>query len=182
MNMKNANEYHGFLTLPRQCKLLLQELGYDLFGFYIGLVMCAVWYRDNKDIGRILKTQTEIAESLHMTQETVSRKFKALESHRYFVIRHKRVVILGFFPLFLQDVNRKIHSKDYANLNELYADMYKINAELQDNYTVSQNTRTQNNSQRLYSSSKDNYSLSSVNDEINPINVQEIIKEGGVNE
>ena len=164
MNTNITNEYHGFLYLPRHSLLLLNELGYDLFGFYIGLVMCSVWSRENKNFGRIAKTQTEIAAILGMTQETVSRKLKALEYYKYFVVRRKRYIILGYFPLFLQEVCKKIHSKNYANLNELYADMYEINAILQEDYTDLQKQRNQKRSQSLNSSSKDNYSLYSNNE------------------
>jgi len=172
--MENVNDYHGYLALPRHSKLLLKELGYDLFGFYLGLVMCAIWYRGNKNFGRIVKTQTELAESLHMTQTTVSRKFNELEKHKYFVIRHKRGMILGYFPLFLPDVAKKIHSSDYANLHELYSNMHQINAELQGNYANSQDERTQNKSLRFNSSSKDNFSFPNLNSE--EVDVDEVIE------
>ena len=152
--MENVNEYHGYLALPRHSMLLLQELGYDLFGFYIGLVMCTTWYRGNKKFGRITKNQTELAETLNMTQATVSRKFKELEKHTYFMLRSKIGYIPGYFPLFLSDVASKIYDKNYANIRELYADISKINAELQYDYANSQDKRAQNKDQRLYSSSK----------------------------
>ncbi|MEK7571662.1 MAG: hypothetical protein AAB553_05305 [Patescibacteria group bacterium] len=153
--MINVNEYHGYLALPRHSMLLLHELGYDLFGFYLGLVMCTTWHRNNKQFGRITKNQTELAECLNMTQTTVSRKFKELENHKYFILRSKLGYIPGYFPLFLTDVANKIPKKNYANLHELYADISKINAELQYNYANSQDKRAQNKSQRLYSSSND---------------------------
>ena len=160
--MENVNEYHGYLALSRHSKLLLKELGYDLYGFYIGLVQCVSWFRGNNKFGRITKTQTELAESLNMTQATVSRKFKKLEEHKYFILRSKLGFIPGYFPLFLTDVAKKIHSKNYANLHDLYADMYRINTQLQEDYANSQDKRAQNKTQRINSSSNDVHASSSL--------------------
>ncbi len=170
--------YHGNLCLSRQSKFLLQELGCDLYGFYIALVMEAIWYRGNKNFGRIMMTQEELAIKFNMDQGTISRKFKALENrNRYCVIRHKRSITLGFFPLFLQDVASKIHSKNYANWHELYADMHRINAELQENYAISQDNRTQNASQSLRNSSNDSVSFSVNNyGDTEEIDIDEVIE------
>jgi|GEM_PF-4384196 len=151
-------KYHGYLIAPRHSLLLFEELGYELFGFYLGLIMHARWHRGSKYFGRIPLSQTEIAKELEMTQATVSRKLKQLEQHKYFLIRRKGYMILGFLPLFLPDIARKIHSKNYSNLHELYTDMHRINAEMQDNYAKSQERRIQNATQRLNSSSNDDYS------------------------
>ena len=172
--MINVNEYHGYLALPRQSMLLFQELGYDLFGFYYGLITCTTWHRGNKNFGRITKNQTELAEWLNMTQTTVSRKFKELEKHRYFIIRSKIGYMPGYFPLFLTDVAKKIHSKDYANINELYADISKINADLQYDYANSQDKRAQNKPQRLYGSSNDVPASSSQGNTYGEFDVDEI--------
>ena len=147
---------HGYLVLPRQSLFLFQELGHDLFGFYIGLIMSAIWHRGNKNFGKIIKTQTMLAFEQGINQATISRKLKELEKHKYFVVRHRNEMLLGFFPLFLRDVASKIHSKDYANLRELYTDMHSINADLQDKYADLQDKRAQNVIQRLNSSFKDN--------------------------
>ena len=74
-------------------------------------------------------------------------------------------IVVGFLPLFLRDVASKIHSKDYSSLHELYADIYRINAELQQEYANSQDKRPQKATQRLYSSSNEN--LSSLRESIN---------------
>lgn len=159
--MQYEKKYHGYLALPRQSKLLRQELGQDLFGFYLSLVMEAIWYRGNKNFGRIVISQVELANEFNMDQTTISRKFKRLEKHRYCVIRHKgKGITLGYFPLFLKDVAAKMYSKNYANLHELYADMHAINAELQDEYANLQVNRAQTTPQRLRSSSKDDVSFS----------------------
>ena len=154
--MENPKRYHGFLVLPRHSKLLLKDLGYLLFGFHLGLVMEAIWYRGNSQIGYVLKSQIELASLLNCDQATVSRNLNALQEKRY-IIRHTKykLIRLAYFPLFMSDVAGKMHSKDYANLNELYADMYRINAELQDKYAISQEKRAQKGGQSLYSSSKD---------------------------
>lgn len=154
-------KYHGFLGLPRQSKLLLNDLGYDLFGFYLGLVMEAVWFRGNTHISYVTKSQAEIGNALRCEQSTVSRNLKKLEEKKY-IVRHTnhKLICLKYFPLFLTDVARKMHSKNYANLDELYADMHKINAELQDKYAISQLKRAPNDPQRLNNSFKDNsYSI-----------------------
>lgn len=137
--MENKKKYHGFLGLPRQTKLLFHDLGYGLFGFYIGLVMEAIWYRGNPQIGYVTKTQTEIGIALKCDQSTVSRNLQKLEEKKY-LIRHTehKLIKLAYFPLFLTDVARKMHSKNYANLHDLYVDMYKIDAELQDKYAILQ--------------------------------------------
>lgn len=164
MNIKIQNTHHGYLTLPRQAKLLLQELGPSLFGFYLGLVMEANWFRGHKNFGRITKTQVELANELNITQETISRKFKKLEKHSYCVLRHKGEggILLGYFPLFIKDVASKMLKKNYANLGELYADMYKINTEMQEDYTFLQDNQTPSTSHKLNSSS--NVSISSRED------------------
>lgn len=156
MDIEDYKKNHGYLVLPRHSKLLLHELGYDLFGFYLSLIMLAVWFRGNKNFCRIVKSQTEIAKELNIHQSTVSRRFEALEEHKYFVIRHSEHIILGYLPLFLFDVNKKIHSKNYADIHSLYADVYQINADLQNKYAFLQESRGKNTLQRLNSSSKDN--------------------------
>lgn len=154
--MKKDKGYHGYLILPRQSKLLLRELGHGLFGFYLELVMNAGWYRGNKNFGRISKIQAELAIKLNMEQSTVSRNLTALQNrNKYCVIKHKNYLVLGFFPLFVKDVVSEIHSKDYAGLNELYADMHKINAEMQGKYAFSQDKRTKNDGQSFKGSSNE---------------------------
>lgn len=153
MKMKNYKKYHGFLGLPRHSKILLQELGYEYFGLYIGLIMEAIWYRGNPDLGCIKKSQKELAEALNCSQSTISRVLNYLERRRY-LIRHRTYIRLAYFPLFLTEVAFKMHSRNYASLQELYADMSEINAELQQKYTDSQRKRGQTDTQRLYSSSK----------------------------
>ncbi len=157
--MKNVKGYHGFLGLPRHSKLLLQDLGYDLFGFYIGLVMEAIWFRGNSNFGCIAKTQKELAIALDCSQSTISRALDELQLRKY-LLRHRTYIRLSYFPLFLADVDLKMHSRDYASLHDLYADMYIINAELQQKYADSQDRCAQNAKQRLYNSSKGNLSLS----------------------
>lgn len=152
--MENKKIYHGYLVLPRHSKLLLHELGYDLFGFYMGLVMSAVWFRGNQNFGYITKKQSELARELNINQPTVSRRFKDLEKHKQFVIRHKNHILVCFLPLFLKEVASKIHSKDYQSLNDLYTDMYEINTELQREYINLHHNLPQNDIQRVYSSSK----------------------------
>lgn len=147
--------YHGYLMLPRQSMWLLQTLGHGLFGFYLELVMIANWDRRNKNFGRIPETQAELARILSMEQSTISRNFAALQiRNKYCVIKHKEYLILGFFPLFIRDVVAQIHNKDYANLDELYADMHRINAELHQNYANLQDKRAQNDTQSVYGSYK----------------------------
>ncbi|MGH2612499.1 MAG: hypothetical protein ACRDFB_05560 [Rhabdochlamydiaceae bacterium] len=155
--MSNLKQYHGYLALPRHAKLLREELGYNLYSLYEALVMDAIWHRNNPRIGCVIGTQAEIAKSLHISQSSLSRGLESLQgkSTKY-VIRHKGYIVLGYFPLFLTDVVSKMHSKDYATLQELYADMYRINAELQEIYAISQVKRYQNTRQRLYSSSNSN--------------------------
>lgn len=134
MNKENAKKYHGYLILPRHAQFLIQELGHELFGFYVALLMLAVWSRKNKNFSTVTKTQTEVAKELKINQSTVSRNLRALEKHKYLIIRNKDYIRLGYLPLFLSDVNKKIYSKDYADLHELYADIHTINAELQEYY------------------------------------------------
>lgn len=152
--MKDGKKYHGFLVLPRHAKMLQADLGLHLFGIYIALIFLARWHRSNPQMGHVIGTQTEIAKELHISQSSLSRSIEKLEAKRY-VIRHTRYIILKYFTLFLSDVASKIHSKNYANLNELYADVYGINAELQQKYAISQENYDQNHPQRLYISSKD---------------------------
>lgn len=161
MYMENVKSYHGWLALPRHAKMLRQDLGFHLFNLYIAFVMEARWHRDNPQIGCVIGTQTEIASSLGISQSTVSRGIDGLyRKNKYYAIKHKRYVLLGFFPLFLTDVAEKMAKSNYANLNELYAGMHKINAELQEKYAISQALRDQKCPQRVYSSSKDSLSLS----------------------
>lgn len=155
----DGKKYHGFLGLPRHSKMLLHDLGHDLFGFYIGLVMEAVWFRGNPDIGCVKKSQKQLAGALNCSQSTISRLLSQLERRKY-IIRHKNYMRLAYLPLFLAEVAFKIHSRNYANLHELYADMYAVNAELQQKYSDSQLRRGQTNTQRLYNSSKGDPGLS----------------------
>lgn len=133
--MKDIKDRHGYLILPRQLKLLRQVIGVELFGFYLSLAMEAIWSRKNENFGLVMGTQAEIALKLNMDQATVSRKLKALnERFRYCVIKHKNSIRLGFFPLFVKDISSLIHSKNYANLNQLYEDMHSLNVELKREY------------------------------------------------
>lgn len=175
--MKDVKKYHGYLALPRHSRLLIDELGYDLFGFYISLIMLAVWYRGNNNFCKITITQAQIARELNISQSTISRRFKELEKYRYYLIRRDGYMILGYLPLFLSDVATKIHSKDYANVDELYADMHKLNAELQEKYVISQDKRGQNAPQSLSSSSKNNSSL--FDDGIEDKDIERSIEEAG---
>lgn len=153
MNKDEAKKYHGYLALPRHSKMLQQNLGYFLFSLYIALVMDARWHRNNPQIGSVIGTQTEIAFRLGISQSTLSRGIdKLCIKNRYYAIKNKKYILLGFFPLFLIDVASKMDKKEYASLQGLYADMYRINAELQENYAVSQEKRGQNAPQRLYRS------------------------------
>lgn len=177
--MKKKNVYHGYLGLPRQSKLLMYDMGYALFGFYLGLIMEAIWDRRNPDFKRVIRTQKELSEIFHCSQSTISRCLKFLESKRY-LIRHTDYILLKWFPLFLTDIAQKIHSKDYADLHELCADLDSVNAELNERYANSNNNRSQNATQRLYSSSKDNISSfpTNSNDEyIDPDDVDKGIEE-----
>jgi transcriptional regulator with XRE-family HTH domain len=177
MNMNMEKRLHGYLVLPRQSKLLRQELGYDLFGFYLMLAMEAVWHRGNKRFGQVVGTQAELAKILHMDQSTVSRNLGKLEKHKYCVIRHEqKYITLGFFPLFLNDVSSKIYSKNYASLNELYADMHRINAELQEDYANMQDRRTQKAAQSSYGSSNEYVSSAGVNGEVDIDDIYEGIE------
>lgn len=142
MAIKNINmkTRHGYLAIPRQATLLLEELGCELFGIYLTLVMKAPWDRRNENFGRIVKTQVQLGKELNMHQSTISRKLDELEKHRYCILRHQDqgYMTLGYFPLFLHEVTIKIINKNYADLNELYADMYRINAKLQEDYAAMQ--------------------------------------------
>lgn len=150
--MKGNNKYHGFLALPRHAKILRQDLGFHLFNLYIAFIMEARWHRNNPQIGCVIGTQAEIASHLGVNQSTISRGIDVLyRKNKYYAVKHKKYVKLGFFPLFLADVAKRMAKSDYANLNELYADMYRINAELQDNYAISQEKLGKNPIQRLYS-------------------------------
>lgn len=154
--MENVKKYHGWLVLPRHAKMLRQDLGFHLFTLYLSFIMDARWHRDNPQIGCVIGTQTEIASHLGINQSTVSRGIDALcRKNKYYVVKHKRYILLGFFSLFLLDVAERMAKNNYADLHELYADMHKINAELQDKYAISQGKRDQKRCQRVYSSSKD---------------------------
>lgn len=155
--MKKKIVYHGFLGLPRHSKLLMYDMGFALFGFYLGLIMEAIWDRRNPDFSRVIRTQKELSQLFNCSQSTISRGLKVLETKKY-LIRYTDYILLKWLPLFLTDVAYKMHSKDYANLHELYADMNSINAELNEHYANSNNNRGQNDTQRLYSSFKDNIS------------------------
>ena len=156
MDKDKAKQYHGYLALPRHSKMLRQDLGYHLFILYIALVMDARWDRKYlSQLGHVLGTQTEIASDLSISQSSLSRGLDKLEAKdRKYVIKHTRYILLGYLPLFLTDVADKMHSKDYASLHDLYADMYRINAELQEKYAIWQEKQAQNTPQRLYRSSK----------------------------
>jgi len=106
-NMINVNEYHGYLALPRHSMLLLQELGYDLFGFYLGLVMCTIWERKNPKFGRITINQSRVSRATQHDTGNSLQKFKELEKHKYFMLRSKLGYIPGYLPLFLTDVAQK---------------------------------------------------------------------------
>lgn len=176
MTMNNPKLYHGYLALPRHAKLLQQELGYSLFSLYIALVMDARWYRGNPYFCSVVGTQIEVAVRLGISQSKLSRGLEKLHTKSdKFVIKHTRYIRLGYLPLFLTDVAGKMDESYYANLNELYADMHRINAELQGNYVKLQEERAQNTPQRLYSSSKDN--LDSSNTEV--LDIDEISREIG---
>jgi DNA-binding MarR family transcriptional regulator len=130
---KVTNNYHGFLALPRHTKLLIKDLGESLFVFYLRLAMEAVWHRNNHEIGCVTKSQAALASIIGCDQSTVSRNLKELEVRQY-LIRRDDQIWMSYFPLFLADVARAIHSKDYANVHELYADIHKVDADLQASY------------------------------------------------
>lgn len=131
--------------------------------------MEARWYRKYPhDLGKVIGTQTEIAENIGINQSSFSRNIKSLRSKdKYLIIQRKRYLILGYFPLFLIDVARKIHSKSYATIHELYADINKTNAKLQENYAISQEEQTHKRLQRLNHSSKDDLSSSYISNSNN---------------
>ena len=118
--------------------------------------MLVIWYRGNSQFGYVIKSQIEIGIALRCNQSTVSRNLKILETKKYLVrhVKHK-LIKLAYFPLFLTDVARKMHSKNYADLNEVYVDMHKINAELHEKYAILQQKRGQNTTQSFNYSSKD---------------------------
>ncbi len=155
--MENKVNYHGYLVLPRQAKLLEKDLGYALFGFYITLIMEAVWDRSNLQFSYITKSHSSLAVIMNCNQSTVSRQLKNLEKKKY-LIRYKDSIHLAYFPLFLKDVAKKMHSMNYANLHELYADIHRINAELQEDYAALHSTRGQIGYQSFNISSKVNLS------------------------
>lgn len=70
MRTINKKAKHGFLALPRQANFIINELGSDLFGFYVALVMLARWYRGNPHFGKVLLSQSELAENLQTSQAT----------------------------------------------------------------------------------------------------------------
>ena len=170
MKKKSIN-YHGYLALPRHAKFLIHDLGHSLFGFYLALTMEARWSRANEYFGCVVSTQEELAKVLRTSQSTISRGLKKLQDKHYLIL-HKEYIRLKYFPLFLVPVADRNHSKDYANLNELYSDVHKINAGLHEQYALWHNNQVQNKSQSLYSSSKVNSSSSN-----NYLDIDEIDKE-----
>lgn len=174
--MKNAKKYHGYLALPRHSKLLRQHLGYRLYHYYLELVTNAIWHRNNPQIGHVIGTQLDLAKILEVSQSTVSRILDSFdEKDRKYVLRRSRYFLLGYFHLFLTDVAGKMAKKDYATLNELYADMHKINAELQENYATSQEKRDRNTTQSFYRSS--NVNLDSSQHPYDRVYVDEVAEE-----
>lgn len=154
MEDENENKYHGYLILPRQIKHLRKELGPTLFLFYIDLALQARWSRRyKKTFCKIMMTQEELAKELSINQGTVSKKLKALEECKS-VISKTRSITVCYLPLFKYDVASQMHSIDYADWNEVYADMYRINAELQEKYDKSHNKGTQKSPLSINTSSK----------------------------
>ena len=135
MYMENFKKYHGYLAFPRHAIMLHHDLGNSLFGFYLSLILRARWHRDNQYFGCVVGTQKEIAELLHISQSSLSRDIDKLsKKNKYYALKNKRYIRLGFFALFLKDVCQKTHSKNYVSLHDLYENVYKINSELQNNY------------------------------------------------
>lgn len=159
MNIDEAKKHHGYLALPRHTKILQKDLGHRLFSLHLALIMNARWFRGNPFFCRVVGTQAEIAKEIDTTQSNLSRDLDQLQKKGY-LLKRKRYIILKYFPLFLPDIAKKIHSNDYANSHELYEDVYKINAKLQEKYAESQDQRDQNAPQSLNSSSKDNLGFS----------------------
>jgi len=167
MEYENENKYHGYLILSRQLKHLRKELGTNLFQFYTDLALMARWSRkDKKTFCKIMLTQDEVAEELGIDQSTVSKKLGALKTkHKDSFTKTKRSITLGFLPIFLYDVASKMHSNDYANWNEVYVDMHRINAELQEKYDKTHNRGAQKDPLSINTSSKVSVSLNSNNEE-----------------
>src|SRR3989344_7331729 len=101
MNMQpNNKRYHGYLILSRHTKFLMEDLGYPLYGFYLGLIQEARWDRRYLDtFGRVHKTNVELAQVFGCNQSTISRNLTKLQKKRY-VVKHHRYVTLLYFPLF----------------------------------------------------------------------------------
>lgn len=155
--IKTQKQYHGYLALSRHVKMIQEDLGHSLFSLYIALVIDARWFRGNEFFCCVVGTQIEIATRLGISQSTLSRGLDKLDAKdKRHAIKHTRYIRLGYFPLFLTDVAEKMAENNYSDLHELYSEMYRINAELQENYAILQEKRTQNTPQRLYSSFKDN--------------------------
>lgn len=176
MNMEDENEkkYHGYLILSRQLKHLRKELGSNLFHFYIDLVMEARWGRKyKKTFCKIMMTQSELASELGVDQGTISKKIAELKKrNKNSIIQNKRSITICFLPLFLYEVASKMPFNDYANWNEVYEDMHKIDAELQERYEKRHNSGTQNDPLSINTSSKVSSSLSSGEDDY--IDVDEV--------
>lgn len=167
MEDENEKKYHGYLILSRQLKHLRKELGTNLFQFYIDLALMARWGRkDKKTFCKIMMTQDEVADELGIDQGTVSKKLRALKTkHKDSFTKTKRSITLGFLPIFLYDVASKMHSNDYANWNEVYEDMHRINAELQEKHDKTHNRGAQKDPLSINTSSKVSVSLNPNNEE-----------------
>lgn len=168
---------HGYLALSRHSKFLYQQLGSRLYGFYITLAMEAGWDRRYPSFGKVMGTQAQLGRTLGVDQSTISRNLQGLmNKHKQLVIPHKNYLLLGFFPLFSIDVAQRIYSSNYSNLYELYADMHRINAELQEKNAVSQINIPQKSHQRLYISSNNNLSTPPIysDSNTNEIDIDEV--------
>jgi hypothetical protein len=128
--MASEINYRGYLGLPRQSKLIMRHLGYPLFGFYIALVMEAVWDRKKDHFGSVTKSNSQLADIFLCNESTVSRNIKKL-CLKGFVKKYKTEIQILHFPLFLILVTKKIAHHNPANMQELESFVHEISAKMQ---------------------------------------------------
>lgn len=177
MDMARIN-YHGYLGLPRQVKLILRNLGYLLFGFYIGLVLEAVWDRKKDDFGCVKKTNSELTELFFCDESTVSRNLNKLVQ-KGFVRKLKRKIQITYFPVFEINITKKLVKLEIASVQELRAVMQDFNAELQEIFANLHEASVQKESQSFHISSSVHSDLSQDNHNEN-VDIDEVIR--GMNE
>lgn len=137
-------QQHGYLYFPRISQVLIKDLGFALFGFYMGLVGQVIWDKRKNSYGCINKTNFELGQFFVCHETTVSRNLKELENKGYLIKTPGQIKIVDF-SLFEFQTARMLKCEHFTSAHELRERLQELRANFKEENAVLLDSKAENN-------------------------------------